>query len=129
MCSLPLQIKVGEEDFFFSPCAIMQNSTKLRNTRHFLVLVIMNGPQYSLFSFKKLLWSILHFLLYYYYIIILLYYYIIILLYYYIIILSYYYIIILLYHYTQFKKSPILTQVINYSCGCYFQLSIRKING
>ena len=120
MCSLPLQIKVGEEDFFFSPCAIMQNSTKLRNTRHFLVLVIMNGPQYSLFSFKKLLWSILHFLLYYYYIIILLYYYIIILL---------YYIIILLYYYTQFKKSPILTQVINYSCGCYFQLSIRKING
>ena len=105
MCSLPLQIKVGEEDFFFSPCAIMQNSTKLRNTRHFLVLVIMNGPQYSLFSFKKLLWSILHFLLY------------------------YYYIIILLYYYTQFKKSPILTQVINYSCGCYFQLSIRKIHG
>ena len=62
VCSLPLQIKVGEENF------------KLRNTRHFLVLVIMNGPQYSLFSFKKLLWSILHFLLlYYYYIIILLY--------------------------------------------------------
>ena len=70
MCSLPLQIKVGEEDFFFSPCAIMQNATKLRNTRHFLMLVIINGPQYSLFSFKKLLWSILHFLLYYYYIII-----------------------------------------------------------
>ena len=62
MCSLPLQIEVGEENF------------KLRNTRHFLVLVIMNGPQYSLFSFKNLLWSILHsLLLYYYYIIILLY--------------------------------------------------------
>ena len=44
--------------------------------------------------------------------------------------ISYYFIIIiLLYYYIQFKKSPILTQVINYSCGCYFQLSIRKING
>ena len=30
MCSLPFQKKVGEENFFFSPCAIMQNSTKLR---------------------------------------------------------------------------------------------------
>ena len=30
MCSLPLQNNVGEENLFFSPCAIIQNSTKLR---------------------------------------------------------------------------------------------------
>ena len=30
MCSLPLQKNVGEQNLFFSPCAIMQNSTKLR---------------------------------------------------------------------------------------------------
>ena len=30
MCSLPLQENVGEQNLFFSPCAIMQNSTKLR---------------------------------------------------------------------------------------------------
>ena len=29
-CSLPLQKNVGEQNLFFSPCAIMQNSTKLR---------------------------------------------------------------------------------------------------
>ena len=31
MCSLPLQNNVGEENLFFSPCAIIQNSTKLRS--------------------------------------------------------------------------------------------------
>ena len=30
MCSLPLQKNIGEQNLFFSPCAIMQNSTKLR---------------------------------------------------------------------------------------------------
>ena len=73
------------------------------------MLVFMNGPHNSLFSFKKT--SLVDFIF----------------------LMSVYQKLTspvnLVPYNIQFKKSPNLTQVINYSCGCYFQLSIRKING